>query len=255
MGYIYKIQNKISDKCYIGETKQHYEKRWKEHIRSINTNRGCPALKDAIKKYGLENFKFEIIIICFDDDRFEIEKEYIKKYNSLVPNGYNIIPGGEGGGFNGKKHTCESIKKIKESQKKFRELNPAHYELYRERHQSIMKTINISSYMKKSEIWKKAVEDGRVGNKDLKLSDKTKQQISESITKYYLENNGCNIENHRKSMAKAVGKKIAQYINDKLMKEYMSIREAGRISGVKYSTIQKALSGNKVGGGFIWKYI
>jgi hypothetical protein len=40
-----------------------------------------------LNKYGLESFKFEVVIICFDEDRFNYEKEYIKKYNSQAPNG------------------------------------------------------------------------------------------------------------------------------------------------------------------------
>jgi hypothetical protein len=30
----------------------------------------------------------------------------------MVPNGYNLTPGGEGGGFYGKKHSQETINKI-----------------------------------------------------------------------------------------------------------------------------------------------
>ncbi len=67
MGFIYKITNIVSNKCYIGETKEDTpEKRWQRHIQSIKRNEGCPALKDAIKKYGIEKFKFEVLIICFD---------------------------------------------------------------------------------------------------------------------------------------------------------------------------------------------
>ena len=135
MGFIYKITNTISRKCYIGETKEiSAELRWKKHIQTINRNKGCPALRDAIKKYGIDKFKFEIIIVCFDEDRFIYEKEYIKKYNCQVPNGYNILPGGLGGaGFQGKKHTEKSIQNITESGKRFRKENPNHYDTYKEK--------------------------------------------------------------------------------------------------------------------------
>ena len=110
MAYIYRILNKITKKCYIGESKsKDVNWRWREHKRKIEINKGCPALRDAVKKYGIEIFEFSVIIICFDDERFKYEKEYIKKYNSVVPNGYNITGGGEGGGFQGKKHT-EQVK-------------------------------------------------------------------------------------------------------------------------------------------------
>jgi hypothetical protein len=37
-----------------------------------------------VKKYGIENFTFEILIICFDEERYKFEMEYIKKYNSMA---------------------------------------------------------------------------------------------------------------------------------------------------------------------------
>jgi group I intron endonuclease len=251
MGFIYKITNIISNKCYIGETKEDTpEKRWQGHIQSIKRNAGCPALKDAIKKYGIEKFKFEVLIICFDEDRFIYEKEYIKKYNSQVPNGYNILPGGEGGGFLGKNHSEETRKKIGESGKAFRQNNPNHFETYREKHKEAMKQVDISAALKNSEKFKRAVEERRIGGKIL---DETKKKISESVIRY-LNNNR---EKHRDAITRAIGKKIAQYTKDNVfVKEYISIAEAGRTSSVKGKTIQNALSGrNKTAGGFIWKYV
>ena len=55
--------------------------RWRAHINTMKSNKGCPALKDAMKKHGVENFKFEVIIICFDEDVERYEREYIWKYN------------------------------------------------------------------------------------------------------------------------------------------------------------------------------
>jgi len=261
MGYIYRITNTFSGKCYIGETKQiSPEKRWKGHIKSITKNKGCPALKDAIKKYGLDKFKFEVIIICFDEDRFKYEVEYIKKFNSQVPNGYNILPGGIGGaGFQGKKHTEQSKKKIMEGVKQFRQENPNYYETYREQHQKSMGKVDTSAAVKNSEKFKNAVIEGRVGGKAHKNgnpSEETKQKIRESVLKYYEKNNNINIEKRREAMAKVKGKKIVQYtINNEIIREYNSIREADRLSGVKKSNIQQVLSGNnKTAGGYIWKY-
>jgi group I intron endonuclease len=333
MGFIYKITNIVSGKCYIGETKEETpEARWRRHILSVKSNVGCPALKDAIKKYGLNSFRFEVLIICFDEDRFIYEKQYIKKYNSQVPNGYNILPGGIGGaGFLGKRHTEESINKIVETGNKFREKNPNHFETYREKHKKSMENVDISTSVKNSEKFKKALEEGRVGakahkntskeredttktfniknhievkeeqytykdcknkntlkenkSKDFtkhstikkeievmenieekekahingKLSEETKEKIRNSVLKYY-ENKGndqkINIEKHRELMAKAVGKKVAQYTEDnEFIKEYISVREAERGTKVPRSSIQNSVNGkSKTAGGFIWKY-
>jgi group I intron endonuclease len=108
MGYIYCIRNKVSGKCYIGETmKENVEKRWKQHISLIGRGKGCPALRDAIQKYGIDQFEFTVLVTCDNESRFELERSYIAKYNSQVPNGYNILPGGVG--RDGVKHSPESI--------------------------------------------------------------------------------------------------------------------------------------------------
>lgn len=262
MGFIYKILNTISGKCYIGETtKENPEDRWKEHIRLIKRNTGCPALKDAMKKYGVDKFRFEILIICFDEDRYIYEKDYIKKYNSQVPNGYNILPGGEGGGFLGKHHSEAALQKIKHSLKK------RYYDINERTRISLlikkaMKKVNMREIMSKSDNYKKAVLEGRVGgkaHKDGKVSEATKQKIRESVLNYYKTSykpTDINIEKHRQVMTNAVGRKVVQYTKDNVfIKEYNSISEAGRISTVKKSNIQRVLSGfTKTAGGFVWKY-
>lgn len=262
MGFIYKITNIITGKCYIGETVQiDPYKRWKKHLNCINyKDEGCPALKEAMKKYGINKFKFEVLIICFDEDRYKYEKEYIKKYNSQVPNGYNILPGGEKGKSRlGIKHSNETKVKLSKSCKKFHLENPNHYETFKEVHQKAMEKVNLSFEVKNSETYKLAVSEGRVGgkaHKDGKVSEETKIKIKKSLLNYY-EINIQNIEVHRQAMTKAVGRKVAQYTADeKLIKEYNSIASAGRESGVKKSNIQHVLSGKTcLAGGYIWKYV
>lgn len=51
-------------------------------------------LYNAINKYGIENFSFEIIDECEDYLMAEREKYWIEKLDTIVPNGYNILLGG-----------------------------------------------------------------------------------------------------------------------------------------------------------------
>ena len=52
----------------------------------------------ALKKYGNENFTYEILAECDNiDDLNQLEKLYIEIYNSYVPIGYNIREGGRNG--------------------------------------------------------------------------------------------------------------------------------------------------------------
>ena len=89
---IYKITNKITGKCYIGQTVQTLQRRWYKHLH----NNRCPAMRDAIKKYGEDNFYIEVIDSAETlEELNEKEIYWISHYNSVVPNGYNLQEGGK----------------------------------------------------------------------------------------------------------------------------------------------------------------
>jgi group I intron endonuclease len=262
MGYLYKITNKITKKCYIGVTTQPtYESRWNVHIRSLNYKQGCPLLKKSMKKHGIDNFTFEILIICFDDDVVRWEKDYIKKYNSQVPNGYNILSGGQiGDGNVGYKHSDEVKEIIKQKGREFRAKNPNYFELCREKFNKSREHFDFSSCIKNSDKFQKAMQERRdkIKSGDMKMTEEHKKKVSEGLKRYY-ENNklGTGVSNkHRDAVRKALSKPIIQYTKEGvLVKEYSSIAEADHTSGVKKSNIQHVLSGkHKLAGGFIWKY-
>lgn len=48
-----------------------------------------------MKKYGEENFIFEILELCDEKDLNVKEEKYIIQYNTLVPMGYNVQKGGD----------------------------------------------------------------------------------------------------------------------------------------------------------------
>lgn len=89
---IYKIQNKINGKIYIGQS-VNIEQRWKAHkVAGKNTNHehNYYPLYKAMYKYGLDNFDFSIIEECSKDKLNEREKYWILYYDSLN-NGYNQV--------------------------------------------------------------------------------------------------------------------------------------------------------------------
>lgn len=93
---IYSVENKINGKRYIGQAVD-YERRIKEHQRryaeeTLKSERS--HFYRAIRKYGIENFVFSILKECAIEDLNTLEREYIKKYNSLE-NGYNMTEGGQ----------------------------------------------------------------------------------------------------------------------------------------------------------------
>jgi group I intron endonuclease len=92
-----------SGKKYIGQAvkilkngkKWGYLNRWKDHIRDSRSRNCCRLLNNAINKYGSENFTVELIKECSIEELNYYESLYIKEYNTLTPNGYNLTTGGD----------------------------------------------------------------------------------------------------------------------------------------------------------------
>jgi len=126
---IYKIQNKINSKIYVGQTKRDINERVAGHLESKS------YIGNALRKYSLESFDISVIDHSYKKEVLnEKEKYWIKKLNCRFPNGYNIADGGHGGNlgplvnkkiskktkgknnpFYGKHHSSESIEKIREA--------------------------------------------------------------------------------------------------------------------------------------------
>src|SRR5271163_2921813 len=92
--YLYRVTCLINNKIYIGQTVDP-SSRWRGHKRDA-ANPKVP-FHHAIKKYGADNFDFEVIVSCRGQDNAnELETELVKQYHSYVTNGggYNATHGG-----------------------------------------------------------------------------------------------------------------------------------------------------------------
>lgn len=110
---IYKITNKINNKSYIGQS-IHIEDRWTDEKYCAfepTAHRYNTILSQAFRKYGIDNFVFEILEQCSQEELNEKEKYYIQKYDSYY-NGYNATMGGEGNIHNEIKITKEELLEI-----------------------------------------------------------------------------------------------------------------------------------------------
>jgi group I intron endonuclease len=129
MGWIYQIKNLINNKIYVGQTCSKYvSTRWSAHKLEAKKGNSNKPLYKAFLKYGFENMEFKILLKNVPNESlFYYEKLWIKKLKSLSPNGYNLCEGGISlkGSSNpmydkipwnkGKKHTTQSIEKMKKS--------------------------------------------------------------------------------------------------------------------------------------------
>ena len=113
--YIYKIENLINGKNYIGKRK----------CPDYLTPEGDTGymgsgvlLKQAFQKYGKENFKKEIVFdkIYLESTINFLEKEFIRIFREHNKAEYNIASGGEGV-MTGRHHTEETRKKLSEAHK------------------------------------------------------------------------------------------------------------------------------------------
>lgn len=89
-GIVYIIKNRLNDMSYIGKTKHRFSDRYSSCKWWKYTNQ---YLSNAAKHYGIDNFKISILESGIKDnvELIRKEKEYILKFNSLSPNGYNFI--------------------------------------------------------------------------------------------------------------------------------------------------------------------
>lgn len=98
--YIYKVSCIPTNKIYIGQTKRYKFKnnkpyqygitgRWCDHVSSAK--RTTTPLSDAICEYGPDSFKIETLETIPEHSADEREAYWIDMFNSVVPNGYNVM--------------------------------------------------------------------------------------------------------------------------------------------------------------------
>jgi hypothetical protein len=109
IGHIYRIENILNNKCYIGQAVSHrinhgkyrpfgFEGRFKDHISEAICNtkkKQCTYLNNAIRKYGKDVFRVILMKRCAVSLMDKYEQQYIEKFNTLYPNGYNLTKGGK----------------------------------------------------------------------------------------------------------------------------------------------------------------
>ena len=97
MPYIYKIENQINHKLYIGKTTYTIKKRWTQHLD--NTKRehlNHLAIYAAMRKYGTENFTIEQVEEVTDINQLSSREKYWISYYDTYNTGYNETRGGDG---------------------------------------------------------------------------------------------------------------------------------------------------------------
>ncbi len=95
---VYLITNLVNGKRYVGKTVRP-TKRWYWHVVEARKDQSCMLIAKAIKKYGPDKFRFEILEhLPTEDAAFEREIWWIQHFQSDHSGiGYNLESGGLGG--------------------------------------------------------------------------------------------------------------------------------------------------------------
>ena len=270
-GEIYIIRNNINEKVYVGQTICGYKQRFSSHkSEARHVNR---PLYNAFKKYGIDNFYVELLENNIPYKQLDEREIYwIKYYNCVSPNGYNLSYGGgtykteeerqimservkgdknpmfgmkgEKNPFYGHKHTEEAKKILSEKAKNnYNNLSDEEKEINNKR-------LNDGS--------RKYIEEYGGGFKNHNHKEETKNKISETLKGRIIseETKQKMSENHPRK------RKVVMFYDDENIKIFDSmsvaceyLKENNICENPKAGVISNiCLKKGKTAYGFVWAY-
>lgn len=160
---IYQIKNVINGNAYIGQSVE-LNRRSRDHFQRLkNNNHENGHLQKAFKKYGKENFSFDILLYC---ESFEITR-YEQKIVDILKPEYNIC-----------KECVDSPKGIKRTDESKHKMSLA--AIGRKHTEETKRKISLANKGRKvSEEGRHNMTGARTGHA---MSEETKQKISKSLT-------------------------------------------------------------------------
>ena len=167
---VYKITNLVNGKVYIGASKN-IERRWRDH------KRGLTAIAEDLKTFGLENFKFEILLECPEDMLCQWERDMIclcdsddpeKGYNSPKDRPYNPKVSESCKGHKLSEETKRRMSEAHKGQKAWNKGEPAW-----------------NRGIPHSEETKRKMSEAKKGRKRAPFSEETKRKMSEAKRLYW----------------------------------------------------------------------
>ncbi len=95
-GSIYLVRNLVDGRCYVGQTMQRLQRRWKGHLKSARDGEQT-RLAAAMTEFGADRFVVESLGVALNRaDLNRLEAKWITKLRTMWPNGYNSTRGGSG---------------------------------------------------------------------------------------------------------------------------------------------------------------
>jgi group I intron endonuclease len=251
---VYKITNIVNGKVYIGQTVRTLKARWAQHC----SKKGCLLIYNAIKKYGKDSFTIEQIHLANSlNELNQKETEYIKIFNSLYPNGYNLNTGGGNKKWSqkskgkmskshmGKKLTESHKEAIRRSVKKVFTENPerlknSHKALKDWNNQNRLKGYHPKRGKRLSEESKKRISEAKKGSKNPMFGKTISQSQKEAIRKA--------LEKRKESLPK-----VLCHQNNTV---YKNVHDAAQQLGLRRASVSNVITGrSKTIKGYSFEYI
>lgn len=238
MNLIYKVTNLVNNKIYIGQTTTSLNQRKKEHeYRALRGDRNT-YFYSALKSYGFDKFKWEILEENINFQDLNLREEYwINYYNSNnFEFGYNMTKGGDNA----------------DNLNKWRQQNPelASAEAYKGWEK--MKNILLEH---------PEIEEKRKENSKKAIQKYTKEHLNEIREKSYQTYLNHKDEQER-TLAQARAKKMKKVRCIETNIVYPSINEAGRQTNNSPSNIKACCDGKRKSAGkdmnnnkLHWEYV
>lgn len=238
-GIVYRIFNKANNKSYIGISTKSFSKRY--HGNNWWKSTHNEFLKRDFETFGEDSFCVEIMEKGYsEEDLINIEELLIKSYNSLHPNGYNMV---SRSGVLGVKSE-ETRRRLSVAAKKRAQTTP-----------------NVMQGKTHSDEARAKIRAARLGKK---ATEEHKQKMRDSAARgkdhpffggipWTKEAN----EKRQASYVKLM-KKVVQIDPKTLLvvKQFPSVKDAAASIGVNSSSISSACLGRKkTVKGFIWKRV
>lgn len=237
--YIYVIENLINGHKYVGKSSG----RKKEYFGS------GVALQQAIKKYGKSNFEKTILEFCTLDELNDKEKEWIQKLNTYIGPGYNLTPGGDGW-TEGMKHSKTTLEKLKQnSSQKGKKRSPETIEKIKN---SLKNYRDSLTEEERKQIYGKSGE---------KLKGRKKQFTEEHRKNLSLGQKGKpkspRTSEHIQKIAEKKKKKVQMLtiLESKVIETFESLKQAEEKTKIPSASISCACTGKqKTAGGYKWRF-
>lgn len=114
---VYAIRCLKNNRVYVGSAARSFRHRWTRHRNELDAGtHHNKALQNSWRKYGADEFTFEILLICEPEECVEQEQRFLDELKATDKRfGFNACPiAGSSRGF---KHSEETRRKLSESRK------------------------------------------------------------------------------------------------------------------------------------------